>query len=161
MIKHPSLRWLGPLIHDPNLLHLNRHSVSLAFFIGIFSAFTPLPGQTFLAALLAFWLGANLPISIMLIWISNPITIPPMFYLTYKLGNTILGTEPMNLDVSLTWEWFSNIGSKVMLPLMTGSIVCGLLFGTIGYFSIKFLWRWKVIRDWETRKIARQAENNE
>ena len=48
VLKHPSLGWAQPLVRDPNLLHLNRESVSLAFFIGIFSAFMPLPGQTFL-----------------------------------------------------------------------------------------------------------------
>ena len=69
VLKHPSLGWAQPLVRDPNLLHLNRESVSLAFFIGIFSAFMPLPGQTFFAVALAFWWHANLPISIITVWI--------------------------------------------------------------------------------------------
>jgi len=95
VLKHPSLRWTEPLIRDPNLLHINRESVSLAVFIGIFAAFIPLPGQTFIAAALAFWLHANLPISVLTIWISNPVTIGPMFYLTHRLGSFLLGSDPI------------------------------------------------------------------
>ena len=51
LLQRPSLRWINIISHDPNLLHLNRHSVSLAVFIGIFCAFVPLPGQTIIAAL--------------------------------------------------------------------------------------------------------------
>ena len=63
-LKHPSMRWAAPLIRDPNIMHLNRQSVSLAVFIGVLIAFLPIPGQTFVAAGLAIWWGANLPISI-------------------------------------------------------------------------------------------------
>ena len=84
ILDRPSLRWISNLPQDPNLLHLNRHSVSLAVFIGIFCAFIPIPIQTLLVIGMCFWWGANLPISMMIIWLSNPITIPPMFYLTYK-----------------------------------------------------------------------------
>ena len=106
VLKHPSLRWTKPLIRDPNLLHLNRESVSLAVFIGILSAFIPLPGQTFIAVGLALWWHANLPISVLTIWISNPLTIGPMFYLTHRFGSFLLGSDPIDFTVSLTWEWF-------------------------------------------------------
>lgn len=155
VLKHPSLRWTGPLINDPNLLHLNKESVSLAVFIGFFCAFLPLPGQTFIAIALALWWGANLPISILSIWISNPLTIGPMFYLTHRLGSFILGSDPIDFTVSLTWEWFSNMGAQILLPLMVGSLLSGLVFATCGYVLVNFLWRWKVVSNWEKRKDRR------
>ncbi|MBT5388876.1 MAG: DUF2062 domain-containing protein [Porticoccaceae bacterium] len=155
LLNRSSLRWVNRLSHDPNLFHLNRHSVSLAVFVGIFCAFIPLPAQTIIAAFMCFWLGANLPIGLIVIWISNPVTIPPMFYLTHRLGSYLLGTAPTEFTMSLSWEWFSNLGAGVLLPLVAGSLLCGIVFATIGYFSIRYLWRWKVIKNWEARKDLR------
>jgi hypothetical protein len=160
LLQRPSLRWINIISHDPNLLHLNRHSVSLAVFIGIFCAFVPLPGQTIIAALMCFWLGANLPIGMMAIWISNPLTIAPMFYLTHRLGSFLLGSEPVDFTVTLNWEWFSNIGAGILLPLVTGSLLCGIILASIGYFFILNLWRWKVIKNWERRKDLRLEQRN-
>ena len=44
-LKHPSMRWAAPLIRDPNIMHLNRESVSLAVFIGVLIAFLPFPAR--------------------------------------------------------------------------------------------------------------------
>ena len=158
LLQRPTLQWVGSLAHDPNLLHLNKHSVSLAVFVGIFSAFVPLPVQTFIAIALCFWLGANLPLAIAIIWLSNPITIPPMFYLTYKLGTHILGSKMSDFSVTLSWEWFSQLGSDILLPLFVGSLLTGTLLASIGYFFVQFLWRWKVIKSWEQRKNMRKEQ---
>ena len=161
LLNRPSLGWIRSLPQDPNLLHLNRHSVSLAVFIGIFCAFVPIPIQTLMVIAMCFWLGANLPLAMVIIWMSNPLTIPPMFYLTYKLGSYILGTTLGDFSVTLSWEWFSQLGSEILLPLFVGSILAGTVLASIGYFFVLFLWRWKVIKDWEHRKDIRQAKKNE
>ena len=158
LLNRPSLGWIRSLPQDPNLLHLNRHSVSLAVFIGIFCAFVPIPIQTLMVIAMCFWLGANLPLAMLIIWMSNPLTIPPMFYLTYKLGSYILGTTLGDFSVTLSWEWFSQLGSEILLPLFVGSILAGTVLASIGYFFVLFLWRWKVIKDWEHRKDLRQAK---
>jgi uncharacterized protein (DUF2062 family) len=157
ILDRPSLHWIRALPQDPNLLHLNRHSVSLAVFIGIFCAFIPIPIQTLLVIVMCFWWGANLPIAMVIIWLSNPLTIPPMFYLTYKLGSYILGTEVNRLSFTLSWEWFSQLGADILLPLFVGSLLSGILLASAGYFFILFLWRWKVIRNWEKRKNLRNS----
>ncbi len=160
LLDRPSLHWVGALSHDPNLLHLNKHSVSLAVFIGIFSAFIPLPVQTFVAISMCFWLGANLPLAMVIIWLSNPLTIPPMFFLTYKLGAHILGSEIGEFSVNLSWAWFSQLGYDILLPLFVGSLLAGTLLASTGYFCVQFLWRWKVIKNWELRKNLRNQDRD-
>jgi len=54
--------------------------------VGLFCAFVPLPIQMLLAAAAAIIFRVNLPISVGLVWITNPVTIPPMFYFCYKVG---------------------------------------------------------------------------
>ena len=83
-----------------------------------------------------------------------------MFYLTHRLGSFLLGSDPIDFTVSLTWQWFSNIGAQILLPLLTGSLLCGLVLASCGYFAINYLWRWKVIRNWEKRKDKRLAQRN-
>ncbi len=153
--RHPSLRWLGDHLHDPNIWHLNRQSVSLAALIGLFCAFIPLPTQMVFAAMLALWLRANLPVAITLVWLTNPVTIPPVFFVTYKVGAWMLNIKPRPIQFEASWEWFSASFATVWQPLVLGSLCCGVLAGILGYVAVLWIWRWNVISRWEERKKMR------
>ncbi|MCK9247029.1 MAG: DUF2062 domain-containing protein [Anaerolineaceae bacterium] len=162
LIPHPSkqtdsaaLRWLAPLISDPYLFQLNRRSVSLAFLVGLFSAFLPIPGQTLVAALLALLVRANLPISAALVWLTNPATMPPLLYLSYRLGSWLLGSPPLELNFHMEWECFTQQGKAILGPLVLGSVTMGVLSGIIGFLGVRGLWRWSVVRNWEARRKRR------
>ena len=153
--QHRHLRVLGGLLREPNLWHLNRRSVSGAAFVGLFMAWVPVPAQMILAAIVTMWLRVNLPVAVVLVWITNPITIPPMSYLAYKVGAWLLGRPPQDLQVELTFEWLSQQIDYIWAPLLLGSLLIGLISALIGFFAVRLLWRLHVIRSWQERKRTR------
>ena len=84
--NHKNLQFLGEKLHDPNLWHINRSSITKAFAIGLFFAWVPTPTQMAFAAATAVFLRAHLLISVALVWITNPVTMPPLFYFAYRVG---------------------------------------------------------------------------
>jgi uncharacterized protein (DUF2062 family) len=152
-----SLQVLGEWIYQPRLWTITRHTSSAAFFVGLFMAFVPLPSQMILAAAASIWLRCNLPLAVALCWITNPLTIPPIFFLAYKVGATLLNITPQPVEFELSWEWLSTGMVAIWQPLLLGCLVCGLTFGSLGYLSINLLWRWNVTRQWQARRLRRKA----
>ncbi|CAH0990000.1 hypothetical protein SIN8267_00077 [Sinobacterium norvegicum] len=150
--SNKSLRFMGTWLHDPNLFHLNRRSASLAFFIGLFVAFLPIPSQMIVAAALAILVRCNLPISVLLVWITNPVTMPAIFYGAYKVGAIILQVPTQDFAFELSLEWLIEEIAKVWQPLLLGSVICGVISGTIGYVVVRATWRFHVITRWKNRK---------
>ncbi|HDY81481.1 MAG: DUF2062 domain-containing protein [Gammaproteobacteria bacterium] len=153
-----SLHLLGDWIYAGNLWHINRYSASMAFFIGLFVAFMPIPGQMVLAALLAVLTRCNLPLSVGLVWITNPLTMPGIFYLSYKVGAMIIDVPLQDIQFELSFHWLSNSLTTIWRPFLLGCLICGLFFGSMGYFTISMLWRWRVAFRWRERKRKRAAE---
>ena len=85
-----ALKIFGSVLYNPNLWSLNRHSAAGAFAVGLFIAFIPLPSQMIMASGVAILCGVNLPLSVALVWVSNPITMPFLFYFAYRIGAWIL-----------------------------------------------------------------------
>jgi uncharacterized protein (DUF2062 family) len=153
--EHRGLRVFGQLLHDPNLWHLNRYSASGAVAVGLFIAFMPIPFQMVPAAALAIMLRLNLPLAVVMVWVTNPFTMPPLFYLCYKVGAWILGSVDHELAFAWSWEWFRKGLVRVWEPFLLGCSVVGSLSALAGYFGTRALWRWHVITQWERRKKLR------
>ncbi|MCP5419386.1 MAG: DUF2062 domain-containing protein [Gammaproteobacteria bacterium] len=147
------LRLFGSRLHDPNLWHLNRRSVAGALGVGMFVAFIPLPGQAIIAAAAAIALRINLPLAVATIFITNPLTIPPFFYATYRLGAWLLGIphRPFEIELSLSWLWHET--GLIWLPLLVGSLTTGVVLGLLVYGSVRLLWRISVIRRRRSRPL--------
>ena len=150
--NHKHLRLFGDLLHDPNLWHLNRRSVSGALAVGLFWAFIPIPMQMVAAAATAIFVRVNLPISVALVWITNPITMPPIFYFTYLVGTWILGTPARTEPFELSFEYLSHSMSAIWQPLFLGSFVCALLAAGIGYCVMRGFWRLHIVQQLRRRR---------
>ena len=154
--NHRHLKFFGQRLHDPNLWHLNRSSVAGAFAVGLFMAFVPMPFQMIPAAAGAMLFRVNLPIAVALVWITNPFTMPPIFYFAYRLGALVLGTPAQNVVFEISWEWMTAELVRVWRPFLVGSLLIAGVSAATGYFGIRALWRWHVSRDWERRKKKRE-----
>lgn len=155
--NHKLLQVFGTLLHNPNLWHLNRYSVSSAFAIGLFMASMPMPFQMLPAALLAILFHANLPISVALVWLSNPITMPPFFYFCYKVGTWILQTQPRPFRFEISWDWLVHMLAHDWQPFLLGCLIVGISLALLGYLGMRIFWRWHVVREWEARKAKRNS----
>ena len=144
--------FLTKWLQDPNIWHLNRHSVSKAFIIGLFWMAIPMPSQMIAAAIFAILFRANLPLSVALVWISNPLTMAPIFYFNYVVGSLILGEQANEaLQFELSWDWLLNTLGELWLPLYLGSVVVGIALGLTAYFAIQLFWRFHVYQNWKKR----------
>lgn len=158
--EHKYLRFLGSLLHRPELWRFNRRTVPKAVGIGVFCAFMPMPFQMILAAVLGIVLYANLPLSVGLVWLSNPITMPPMFYGAYVLGKVILGSPDLLADKSaeLTVTLLIDNFNLIWQPFLLGTFICGLVFGTASYFVASWCWDLASLRKRKQQNIDRSQQ---
>ena len=152
---HKHLQFLGTLLHDPNILHLNRRSVSGAFGVGLFMAFIPVPLQMVFAAVGAIAFRVNLPISVALVWITNPLTVAPIYYLAYKVGAFTLGNPAREMQFEWTREWLLRELGAIWEPLLLGSLIFSTVSAILGYALVRGFWRLHVNRNWRQRKFKR------
>jgi uncharacterized protein (DUF2062 family) len=114
----------------------NPNYIALGTAVGIFVSITPIiPFQTLVAITLAFLVRGSKSAAVLGTWLSNPLTIPLVYYVNYKLGCLLMGYQT-TLD-SIEFESFSQLmelGFEVTLAMMTGGVVIGAVLGTVAYF---------------------------
>ncbi len=145
------LKVFGDLLHNANLWHLNRHSVAKAFAVGLFFAFIPVPFQMVLSAGIAIIVHANLPLSIALVWITNPLTMPFIFYACYLVGVWVLGVPEQEFAFQANWQWVLDSLSTIGPAFLVGCGLLAIIFSILGYFVIHSFWRYQTIKAWKSR----------
>src|SRR4051812_26095793 len=123
----------GSLLGHHNLWHLHRRSVAGGVAVGMFAGLIPgsNPVQFTAAALLAIWFRVNLPIAVIVTLYSNPLTIVPLYYLAFKLGQLVsFDTTASMPDLAFSLEgkafrewlpmvldWLTSIGKPLLIGL--------------------------------------------
>lgn len=144
--EHPHLQRFGTRLHDPNLWHLNRRSVSGAVAVGLFWAFIPMPFQMIAAAACAVGLRVNLPIATVLVWLTNPLTLPPIWYATYRLGAWLLDLPPRPIHFELSADKLIALLDEIWQPLYLGSLVVSIISAAAGFVLVRLAWRIYVVQ---------------
>ncbi len=148
---------VGRRIFAPNVWHLNRRSVSGGAAIGVFLAWIPMPFQMIPAAVLAIWLRLNLPVAVVSVWISNPLTWAPMYWFAYRVGLVLLGREPRQVSFEPTMSFFFDEMLRIWPSLLTGCLLLGVISAGAAYGLTRLIWRWHVIADVVERRRQRKA----
>jgi len=148
---HPHLKLFGEILQNPNLWHLNRRSAAGAVAIGLFCAWMPIPFQMVLAAVIAMLFSVNLPLSVALVWISNPVTIPPLFYSAYLLGAHILDEPIIEFTFELSYRWLGQMLETIAPSLLLGCLILGISSALCGYFLLRLIWRLNITKKWQRR----------
>jgi len=154
--QHRSLKIFGSWTEETRLWQLSRLGAAKAFAIGLYCAMLPIPGQMFIAVALAIIFTANLPLSFALIFITNPLTMPAIFYGAYKLGAWLMGRQPLDVEFEASWTWFTQSLDEIWVPLVIGSQILGIAFAVLGYLLIDTLWREAIRRQWRARQRRRR-----
>jgi uncharacterized protein (DUF2062 family) len=81
----------------------------------------------------------NVPIALAMCWLSNPFTMPPMYYLEYLTGSYFLGIEVA--PVEMTLDWFSDNLDEIFIPLYTGTLFYSVTGSLIAYWSVNHFWK--------------------
>ena len=116
--------------------------VSEALALGVFIGFTPTVGfHTWMALGLAVLFKKNKLVTIVGAYITNPITLIPIFYACFRLGEWIMGyDEPVGFSKTLFLHPFS-LGAKILIPLWVGSLIVGLVSSIATYYLTLFLYK--------------------
>ena len=151
-----SLNYLGTAIYQPQLWRFNRRSVTRACAVGFFFMWIPLPIQMLLAALCAVWLHANLPLSIVIVWITNPLTIIPMYTGAYLFGCWVLNTETMRINFNIDMVWIQTTLLDIWPPFLIGCFLLAIGNAIAGYVSVDLFWRYHISRQHKRRRLDRR-----
>lgn len=129
------------LLHDPNLWGIRRRTVVPAFSLGLFIAFMPFPGHPLMAALVALALRVNIPIAALTTFVSNPLTMGPMYFVAYKTGARLLDVEPRPFEFELSLTWLTERFVTIWQPMTLGCLLLGSFAALLGYIALDLLWR--------------------
>jgi len=150
--KHKHLKVFGTLLHNQNLWHLNRRSFAGAIATGLFVAFIPLPTQMLIAAAAAIVLHVNLPVAVATVWVSNPVTMAPIFYAAYSVGASLMEIPADSQEFVLSLHSIIDTLGTSWKPFLLGCFILGSAASAVGYVLARGVWRWLVIRKWLARQ---------
>lgn len=139
-------RGLAARLFHADMIRLNRDSLCRGLAIGMFWGFAPMPFQMFPAAVFCWLARANLPAAILCVWISNPFTYAPIFFVEYQLGLLLVGDSGMSWADFLMlmdgegnplWRLLQEIGE----PILRGALAISTVMAVLGYAGGALLFR--------------------
>jgi uncharacterized protein (DUF2062 family) len=139
-------RWIEPWRKAyQRFLKIRGHprEISLGFALGLFVGMTPFMGlQMAIGVLLASLFKWNKISAALAVWISNPLTAPFIYWMTYVLGARVLDYEnsyalPQQFDLDALL-FIIRSAPEIIWVLIVGGVVAGIPLAVVGYFLAYF-----------------------
>lgn len=152
----PTMRWFARHFLDKRVWKPTRHTFAGGMAIGWFVTLQLLPIQMPSAAILAAVFRVNIPIAIIMCWISNPVTMAALVPLEYLVGKWVLAWVsevpstpfPTQLPEDIPGLW---LALREHAPVMLfGGIILGALAAPLSYVA-SYL-GWNVVERWNRRR---------
>lgn len=144
------------------ILHVQDtpHRIALGLAVGMFVALTPTFGFQMLITVALCWiLRANKVVGIPLAWITNPVTMGPIYYFNYWIGGLFLGPGQVGLShfqklgqfqgagagwwadtvagIRYAWGLILDVFWQCWLGSLLVAAVCGAITYALGYWGVQ------------------------
>ncbi|TMM50495.1 DUF2062 domain-containing protein [Qipengyuania marisflavi] len=164
MANNRYLAPIAPRFLSPELWRFTRRSVPRGVALGLFAAFIVPLGQIFLAAFLALPARANVPLSALTTFITNPLTLPFWLIVANRVGAFVLNIdaavggiagEQLAHENGMLAFWFETAGVTAF-----GFVVLAVISASIGYLAAGFIWRFVVAHKRGRRLVRMERRLN-
>lgn len=110
-----------------------------------------------LAAIGAIIFRCNILVAVPTVWISNPVTMPPMFYFCYWIGTLILGVKTGELNFELSFDWLMSELLLIWQPFLLGCLIVGLVSAAATFVVVRTFWRYYLWSHKKKRRMRRRV----
>ncbi|MCB1226338.1 MAG: DUF2062 domain-containing protein [Verrucomicrobiales bacterium] len=139
--KRPVMRWFARHFLDQAVWRPCQATFAGGVAVGCFVGMQLIPGQMPLAVVLSALFRVNIPVAVVVSWLSNPLTFAPIGYAELQFGRWLMSLmsgkfeammEVANEDVRR--------GLQAAQEMYLGGVVSGLLLAPVGYAASWFGW---------------------
>lgn len=151
LVSHPRLwHWL----YVTGCLRGGPEAAARGVAVGLFIGLTPTVGfQTVFMIVGSIMLRGNFPVAFAVSWLSNPITMGPLYWGFHQLGQFLYEIIPFARDPIPSW--MLDGPADTMVFTIIGSLLVATTFSVGGYFLSHWLHRLMLARR-RARKAARE-----
>lgn len=149
--------WIRKTFAQPMVWHLNRRSVAGGVAVGLFVSWIPIPLQMLLAAVVAAVLRVHVPVSVVMVWFTNPLTFAPLLYAAWRSGSMILGKPVLAEPLSFSTHSLLTSAGQAWPTLLTGMLFCACVSAVLGFTLTLLVWRIHALRRWRQRRHRRSG----
>ena len=151
LVSHPRLwHWL----YVTGCLRVGPEAAARGVAVGLFIGLTPTVGfQTVFMIVGCIVLRGNFPVAFAVSWLSNPITMGPLYWGFHELGQFLYEVVPFSRNPIP--DWMIEGPMDTVLFTAIGSLLVATSFAVAGYLFSHWLHRFLIARR-KARKAARE-----